>query len=118
MIFRALGRFKRTTHAGISAAWGPVCARDSIAIDKSRNEDSVMLNLDMLAVHKFWNLKIPSLGQRSRSVEGWSTSKHDASAKDTVEGGSPCCSTRAATGTLKAVDFIHEMIDKHVPIRL
>lgn len=42
----------------------------------------------------------------------------DASAKDTVEGGSPFCSTRACARNLGTVSFNHQMIDKHVPIDL
>jgi len=40
---------KHTTQAGIRAAWGPVCAKESTAIDKSKIDKRLMLELGILA---------------------------------------------------------------------
>lgn len=49
MDFRALDDLERTTHAGMRAACGPVCAEERATIDISTNGRMLMLGHEILA---------------------------------------------------------------------
>ena len=99
MTCHTLGRLKLTTHAGIKAAWGPVCARESTAIDRNTEDKRPILEFVILADRQY-RLMCQKLSYSRANKMYWRLSVFDANAKDTVEGGSPSCSTRACTRNL------------------